>query len=37
VRTWNDSGPEMRAVVEFMDHYPRLYARVPGNRATPTR
>jgi hypothetical protein len=37
VRTWNDSGPEMRAVVEFMDHYPRLYARVPGNRGAPTR
>jgi hypothetical protein len=37
VRTWNDSGPEMRSVVEFMDHYPRLYARVPGNRGAPSR
>jgi hypothetical protein len=35
VQAWSDSGPEMSAVVEFMDHYPRLYSRVPGKRAAP--
>jgi hypothetical protein len=37
VQAWNDSGPQMRAVVEFMDHYPRLYSLVPGSRAAPNR
>jgi predicted Zn-dependent protease len=29
IRTWDNSGPEMRAVVEFLDHYPRLYSALP--------
>ena len=34
ISAWNDSGPEMRSVVEFLDHYPRLYAQLPGSQGS---
>src|ERR1043166_8035208 len=33
VGQWRDDGPEMRTVVDFLDHYPQLYALVGRSRA----